>query len=174
MSGKSTFLKTLGVNMILGFTGAPICGEQLALTPFRLYSCLRVDDSITEGFSFFYAEVRRLKALLSAVEERENTPVFFIIDEIFRGTNNKERLIGSRAYIQALAGKEGIGCVSTHDLELVTLADHAHQVTNYHFREHIVDGKMVFDYKLQTGPCPTTNALEIMRLEGLPVSSGIE
>ncbi|MCA9990065.1 MAG: hypothetical protein KDE29_03580, partial [Anaerolineales bacterium] len=90
-------------------------------------------------------------------------------DEIFRGTNNRERLLGSRAYLQALLGRQGLGAISTHDLELVKLAEGAAGVHNYHFRDAIAGGRMVFDYTLRPGPCPTTNALKIMRLEGLPV-----
>jgi DNA mismatch repair ATPase MutS len=97
-------------------------------------------------------------------------PLCFLIDEIFRGTNNRERLIGSRAYIHALARGHGVGLISTHDLELVTLADTVPSIRNYHFREEVHDGRMVFDYHLRPGPCPTTNALQIMRMEGLPIT----
>ena len=127
---------------------------------------------MTEGFSYFYAEVRRLKALLDEVERsgrEEGRPVFFLIDEIFKGTNNRERLIGSRSYLRALVGKRCLGAVSTHDLELVSLAETVPQVRNLHFREEVRDGEMVFDYILRLGPCPTTNALKIMQLEGLPI-----
>ncbi len=96
-------------------------------------------------------------------------PLFFLIDEIFKGTNNRERLIGSRAYVHTLVGRNCLGAISTHDLELVRLADLLPQVENYHFREEVIDGRMVFDYRLRPGPCPTTNALKIMRMEGLPV-----
>jgi DNA mismatch repair ATPase MutS len=100
--------------------------------------------------------------------------LLFLIDEIFRGTNNRERLIGSRAYIQALAGGHGLGLISTHDLELVTLADSIPALRNYHFREHIQAGQMVFDYQLRPGPCPTTNALKIMQMEGLPIMASAQ
>jgi DNA mismatch repair ATPase MutS len=128
-----------------------------------------VSDSVTDGFSFFYAEVRRLKALLNELKKEHAYPLFFLIDEIFKGTNNRERLIGSRAYIRVLVGQNGVGAISTHDLELTALANALPNVRNYHFREEVFDGKMVFDYKLHDGPCPTTNALKIMQLAGLPV-----
>jgi len=169
MSGKSTFLRALGVNICLAQVGAPVCAEQLELTPFRLYACIRVTDSLADGFSYFYAEVRRLKGLLDALAERESAPLFFLIDEIFRGTNNRERLIGSRSYIRALVGQHGLGVLSTHDLELVQLADELPGVRNYHFEDSVRDGRMVFDYVLRPGPSPTTNALKIMQLVGLPV-----
>ena len=95
--------------------------------------------------------------------------MFFLIDEIFRGTNNRERLIGARSYTRALVGKYGAGLISTHDLELTQLAKESAAITNYHFRETVEEGRMNFDYHLRPGPCPTTNALKIMALEGLPV-----
>ncbi len=171
MSGKSTFLRTLGVNMCLAFAGAPIDAAHCTTIPLRLFTCINVSDSVTDGISYFYAEVTRLKALLQALRQEEEYPLLFVIDEIFRGTNNRERLIGSRSYIRALAGGAGIGVISTHDLELVTLADEIPDITNYHFREEVRDGRMVFDYRLRPGPCPTTNALKIMALSGLPLPS---
>src|SRR6185503_13148452 len=98
------------------------------------------------------------KALLDALQQNVVLPLFFLIDEIFRGTNNRERLIGSRAYIQALVGQNGVGLIATHDLELVKLADELPKIKNYHFEESIVDKQMIFDYKLRPGPSPTTNA----------------
>ena len=172
MSGKSTFLRTLGINLCLAYAGGPVNADSLQVSPFRIFTCIKVSDSVTDGFSYFYAEVRRLKALLSAVEQSADMPLFFLIDEIFRGTNNRERRIGSRAYIEALVGKNCLGVLSTHDLELVKLAETLPHVLNYHFREEVIEGRMVFDYKLRPGPSPTTNALEIMRLEGLPVPRG--
>lgn len=169
MSGKSTFLRTIGVNLCLAYAGAPVNAAAFQTMPLRLYTCIKVSDSVTDGISYFYAEVRRLKRLLHALEAPDPLPLCFLIDEIFRGTNNRERLIGSRAYIQALTRGRGIGALSTHDLELVTLADTASQIHNYHFREDVHEGRMVFDYRLRLGPCPTTNALKIMQLEGLPV-----
>jgi MutS domain V len=171
MSGKSTFLRTLGVNLCLAFSGAPVNASTLRTIPFRLFTCITVSDSVTDGISYFYAEVQRLKALLAALKAEHPVPLFFLIDEIFRGTNNRERLLGSRAYIHALAGGHGVGVVSTHDLELVKLVHEVEGVRNVHFRDDIRDGRMVFAYTLRSGPCPTTNALTIMRLEGLPVPS---
>jgi len=113
--------------------------------------------------------VKRLKRLLDELERGDTLPLFFCIDEIFRGTNNRERLIGSRSYIRQLVGKHGVGLISTHDLELVKLAEELPAITNYHFRDDVVNGQMVFDYKLHPGPCPTTNALKVMRNAGLPV-----
>ena len=169
MAGKSSFLRTLGVNLCLAYAGAPVNAAHMQAGLFRVFTCIKVSDSVTDGFSYFYAEVRRLKALLQALDEPDAYPLFFLIDEIFKGTNNRERIIGSTAYIRSLAGRRCVGAVSTHDLELVKLADLYPQVLNYHFREEVIEGRMAFDYLLRTGPCPTTNALKIMEIEGLPV-----
>ena len=170
MSGKSTFLRTLGVNLVLAYAGGPVLAKSLRLIPMRLCTSIQVSDSLSDGISYFYAEVKRLKTLLEALRADNPIPLFFLIDEIFRGTNNQERRIGSDAYLHALAGGNGTGLISTHDLELTQLADEISGVLNYHFREDIADGRMVFDYHLRPGPCPTTNALRIMALEGLPVN----
>ncbi len=170
MAGKSTFLRTLGINLSLAFAGGPVNAEEFNTFLFRLFTCIRVNDSVTDGLSYFYAEVKRLKALLEELKTPNELPLFFLIDEIFRGTNNRERLTGSRSYINALTGHHGIGAISTHDLELVKLADTSREITNYHFKDDITDDKMVFDYKIHQGPCPTTNALKIMEIEGLPVN----
>lgn len=171
MAGKSTFLRTLGINIRLALTGAPVLASTLSMIPFRVFASITVTDSVTDGFSFFYAEVRRLKMLLDCLQEPDGVPVFFLIDEIFRGTNNRERLIGSQSYVNSLIGENGCGAIATHDLELVKLAQDNPNVSNYHFRDDVIDGRMVFDYKIHSGPCPTTNALRIMRLAGLPVES---
>ena len=173
MSGKSTFLRTLGVNLCLTYAGAPVHATALQTVLLRLFTCIKVSDSVTDGISYFYAEVRRLKALLRALDAAEPVPLCFLIDEIFRGTNNRERLIGSRAYISALTRGHGVGVISTHDLELVTLPDTVPNIHNYHFREEVHAGRMVFDYQLRPGPCPTTNALRIMQMEGLPIAEAL-
>jgi hypothetical protein len=171
MAGKSSFLRTMGVAVRLGLAGTAVPAQSLSLQPLRLFTSIQVQDSLADGFSFFYAEVRRLRALLDALPQSE-TPLLYLIDEIFRGTNNRERLIGSRAYVRALVeanGEQGTGLIATHDLELTGLAEETSAITNYHFRDDVANGRMVFDYKLHPGPCPTTNALRVMALAGLPV-----
>ncbi len=169
MSGKSTYLRTIGVNQALANMGAPVFAESFATRPLAIETCIEVSDSLRDGFSYFYAEVRRLKALLDRARQGD---VLFLIDEIFRGTNNRERQIGSRAVIQALAKTPtSQGFISTHDLELTALEATESAVVNLHFREHITDGRMTFTYLLQKGASPTTNALRIMQIEGLPVDA---
>ncbi|WP_138430107.1 MutS-related protein [Fodinibius saliphilus] len=168
MAGKSTFLRTMGVNLAICFAGAPVNASSLSTIPFRIYSSINVSDSLDDGLSHFYAEVKRLRGLLELLRDDHHTPVFFMVDEIYRGTNNRERLRGSEAFLQNVAGKNGVGLVSTHDLELAQLEKTIPELTNWHFEETIEDGKMSFEYKLKPGPCPTTNALKIMEMEGLP------
>lgn len=177
MAGKSTFIRTVGVNLCLAYAGSPVNANAFRCLPFRLYTCIRVSDSLSDGFSYFYAEVKRLKGLLEALNHHEapdsgahEEPLLYLIDEIFQGTNNRERMIGSQAYVKALIGKRGVGLIATHDLELAHLADLYPLVHNYHFRDAVQEGKLVFDYTIQPGPSPTTNALTIMQMEGLPVS----
>jgi hypothetical protein len=170
MAGKSTFLRTVGVNLCLAYAGAPVNAARLQTFLFRIFTCIKVSDSVQDGLSYFYAEVKRLKLLLSAAEADADLPVMFLIDEIFRGTNNRERHIGSHAFIRALSvQRNALGLIATHDLELTNLADEIPGIANFHFREEVGEGRMIFDYELRPGPCPTTNALEIMRIEGLPI-----
>lgn len=177
MAGKSSFLRTMGVAVRLGLAGTAVPAQSLSLQPLRLFTSIQVQDSLADGFSFFYAEVRRLRALLDALPQSE-TPLLYLIDEIFRGTNNRERLIGSRAYVRALVkangSQQGTGLIATHDLELTGLAEETPAITNYHFRDDVENGRMVFDYKLHPGPCPTTNALRVMALAGLPVGGAVD
>jgi hypothetical protein len=169
MSGKSTFLRTAGINLCLAYSGAPSACSQLHSAGFELFTCIKVSDSVFDGISYFYSEVKRLKMLLDILGDPASGEVMFFIDEIFKGTNNKERLQGSIAFMNKLALMKCTGFVTTHDLELAALADNLDKAVNYHFREHILDGKMSFEYRILPGPCPTTNALEIMRMNGLPV-----
>ncbi len=168
MSGKSTFLRTVGTNLVLASAGARVPARSLRVLTFRLFTSMNLSDSLSDGISFFYAEVRRLKALLDQLDALHPLPLLFLIDEIFRGTNNRERQLGSRAYTEALAGKHGAGMISTHDLELAQLAKSIPLVSNHHFREEVIGEEMVFDYKIHPGASPTTNALRIMALAGLP------
>ena len=114
MSGKSTFLRTVGINLCLAYAGGPVSAQHLRTAPLRLYTCIRVTDSVADGISYFYAEVRRLRALLEGLAENQDhvLPLLYLIDEIFRGTNNRERLIGSRSYIRAVVGGRGVGVLS--------------------------------------------------------------
>ncbi len=167
MSGKSTFLRSAGINFLLAKAGLPVAADKFIFANVPLMTSLSAADSLQEGLSSFYGEVRRLKNILEVA--RQPGSVFFLVDEIFRGTNNRERLLGSQAYIKALVGAGAKGMVTSHDLELAQLENLNVGISNYHFKEAITDGKMSFTYKKNRGPCPTTNALMVMKLNGLPV-----
>jgi DNA mismatch repair ATPase MutS len=172
MAGKSTFLRSVGVAAAMAWAGAPIVAGRLVIAPVRPFTSMRVGDALQEGVSTFYAEVRRLRLLLDAVEagaEGGAPPALVLLDEVYRGTNNRERLAGARALVRTLAGARAASLVATHDLALTRLADDAGAVRNAHFRERVDAGALVFDYTLRPGPCPTTNALAIMAAAGLPV-----
>ena len=169
MSGKSTFLRTVGINLCLAQAGAPVCADSFSAPRMRIYCSLRIKDDLEMGLSYFYAEVKRLKQLLNAATDQSSPPILFLIDEIFKGTNNRERIIGSQSYLKALVKSHGMGLVTTHDLELTALADENPRISNYYFQESIRDGHLAFDYRLHEGICSETNALRIMALEGLPV-----
>jgi hypothetical protein len=167
MSGKSTFMRSIGVNYLLAKAGSTVAASSFKFCNQPIYSSLSGGDSLQEGLSSFYAEVKRLKEILEAT--RKYKSVLFLIDEIFRGTNNRERLQGSQAYIKEIVSIGGKGVVTSHDLELAQLEQLNIGIVNYHFRETIKDSEMSFSYEKQRGPCPTTNAIEVMKLNGLPV-----
>lgn len=169
MSGKSTFLRTIGINLCLANAGAPVNASSFCYAGMKLFTCIRISDSVTDGISYFYAEVKRLKRLLDEFNCDGIKPILFLIDEIFKGTNNIERLKGSEAMIRKLVLQNGAGLISTHDLELTKLAGFLPSVKNYHFKEEIENSQMKFNYKIHEGPCPSTNAIKIMQLNGLPV-----
>jgi hypothetical protein len=168
MSGKSTFLRALATNILLANIGAPICAKKLELPQLKILCAIRIDDSLADGTSYFYAEVKRLAAIL---QELKNTKIkcIFFIDEIFKGTNNKERYLGSCSVLKAFLELPHFGFVTTHDLALTELANSQTRLRNMHFREHIENDTLLFDYQLREGPCPTTNALFIMKSAGLPI-----
>lgn len=112
-----------------------------------------------------------MRTLLDRLNAQELFPLLYLIDEIFRGTNNRERLLGSQAFTRALIGANGTGLIATHDLELARLSERDDRVLNYHFHDEVEGGRLIFDYRLRPGTSPTTNALKIMELEGLPIDT---
>ncbi|MCB0391066.1 MAG: hypothetical protein KDD58_07240 [Bdellovibrionales bacterium] len=167
MSGKSTFLRSIGVNQMLALSGCPVFADEFNTYLAPLRTCLKVQDSLEEGLSTFYYEVRQVSEMIKSAKNGEN--FIYLIDEIFRGTNNRERLIGSQAVIEELIKHDVIGFISTHDLELTQLESKYSELVNYHFRDDMGEGELVFNYKIQQGPCPTTNALKIIAREGIPI-----
>jgi DNA mismatch repair ATPase MutS len=146
-----------------------VCARAFRLSPLHVLTSMRVKDSLERGVSYFYAEVQRIKAVLDAARAAEGQALF-LLDEILLGTNTRERQLASREVLRLLLATGACGAVTTHDLSLTALAEEpgAH-VLNVHFRDHLEEGKMVFDYKLREGVVDTTNALRVLRLAGVPV-----
>ncbi|AGC46910.1 MutS domain-containing protein [Myxococcus stipitatus DSM 14675] len=169
MSGKTTLMRAMGTNVVLALAGAPVCATSLRLSPLQVLTSMRVKDSLERGVSYFYAEVQRIKAVLDAARAA-NGQALFLLDEILLGTNTRERQLASREVLRLLLSTGAAGAVTTHDLSLTALAEEAGaHVLNVHFRDHLEDGKMVFDYTLREGVVDTTNALRVLRLAGVPV-----
>ncbi|MBV4420440.1 DNA mismatch repair protein [Clostridium tyrobutyricum] len=170
MSGKSTFMRTVGVNIILAYTGAPVCAEQFCCTIIDLYTCMRIDDNLAQNISSFYAEILKIKNIVKASKERKN--VLFLLDEIFKGTNSIDRHTGAMILISQLSRNGNLGIVSTHDLELGKMADYKNsKIKNYHFSEYYTENKIYFDYKLKLGISSTRNAVYLMKLAGIEIEA---
>ncbi|MCH9652113.1 MAG: DNA mismatch repair protein MutS [Deltaproteobacteria bacterium] len=175
MSGKSTLLRSLGVNIVLAQAGGPVCASFFQLPPLRLATSIQVEDSLEEGTSFFMAELKRLKMVVDSADDLEGSQerrLFYLLDEVLRGTNSRERQIAVQKVLSHLLAKGAIGAVSTHDLELANLPGLDQAAQPIHFREtvHAPDSEgavMTFDYKARPGVATTTNALRLLALVGL-------
>ena len=168
MSGKSTLLRTVGVNTVLALAGAPVRAKSLRVSPLAIGATLRVQDSIQSGDSRFYAEIRRMRQLSQVADAP--LPLLFLLDEILHGTNSHDRKIGAEALIRRFLGAGGIGLVTTHDLALTdAVNEFAPHAVNVHFEDHIENGKLAFDYTMRPGVVQKSNALELMRGIGLDI-----
>ena len=168
MSGKSTLLRTIGLNTVLAMAGAPVRARHLRLSMLRVGASIRVNDSLREGSSRFYAEITRLRDVfnLAGVEP----PLLFLLDELLQGTNSHDRRIGAAGVVSALVHRNAIGLVSTHDLSLTEIGTALNgHLRNVHFQDEIENGRMKFDYKLRDGVVTKSNGLELMRIIGLEV-----
>lgn len=166
MAGKSTFLRTLGVNMVLGFAGAPVCADSMSLSIFRVFSYMRIKDSLNDHTSTFKAELNRLKMILDAISNIPNS--FVLIDEMLRGTNSKDKYLGSKVFIEKLISQNTPALFATHDLQLSEMeVDYPQNIRNYHFDIQMAEDEMRFDYKLKHGPCKTFNAALLLKQIGL-------
>jgi MutS domain V len=169
MSGKSTLLRTVGVNAVLAMAGAPVRGKSLRLSPLAVGSRLRSTDSLQENRSSFYTEILRIRQVFDCADGKK-MPVLFLFDELLEGTNSKDRRVGAESLLRALVAHGAIGIVTTHDLALTEItAGLGSAVTNAHLQDYVEDGRMRFDYKLRPGVVARSNALELMRLVGLQV-----
>lgn len=166
MAGKSTFLRTLGINMVLAYAGAPVCAQSMSLSVFSINTYMRIKDSLNESTSTFKAELNRLKMILDHVVSDKDT--FVLIDEMLRGTNSRDKYLGSKVFVEKLIAEGTPALFATHDLQLADLKDdHEQTLRNFHFDIQIADGEMKFDYKLKQGPCTTFNAAILLKEIGL-------
>ena len=168
MSGKSTLMRSVGINAVLAMCGAPVRAHRLQLTPIHVAASILVNDSLHEGSSRFYAEIKRLRAICDQAEQHAS--VLFLLDELLQGTNSVDRLTGAKGIVHALIESGAIGLISTHDLALTQISQpDDHRLRNMHFQDHIENGEMRFDFKLQEGVVTKSNGVELMRLVGLKV-----
>ena len=168
MSGKSTLLRTVGINAVLALAGAPVRAQSLRLSPLAIGATLRIQDSLQEGRSRFYAEVTRIRELVTTASGP--VPLLFLLDELFHGTNSHDRLVGASGVLRNLLDLGAIGLITTHDLALTTIAGElAPRAVNVHFEEWFEGREMRFDYRLKPGPVQRSNALALMRAVGLDV-----
>ena len=166
MSGKSTLLRTVGINTVLAMAGAPVRAKRMRLTPLQVGASIRINDSLHEGSSRFYAEITRLRQLF----EPAALPLLFLLDELLQGTNSADRRIGAHGVIRALIERGAIGLISTHDLALTHIDGlPAGALENVHFQDELIGGKLKFDFKLHLGVVTKSNGIELMRSIGLEV-----
>ncbi|HEY0059021.1 MAG TPA: MutS family DNA mismatch repair protein [Flavisolibacter sp.] len=167
MAGKSTFLRSLGVNLVLAQMGAPVCAQQFRYSPMKLMSSMRIADDLSENTSTFYAELKKLRAIIDEVATRR--PLFILLDEILRGTNSLDRHAGTEALMRQLIAEETVAVLATHDVALAALSEETEErIQNYHFDVQVADDdELYFDYKLKTGVCQSLNAAILMRKIGI-------
>lgn len=165
MSGKTTFMRTIGINCVLVNLGLSPYAQEFGFGEFQLYTSMRNTDNLGESVSSFYAELSRIKQLIDRIESGEK--IFFLLDEILKGTNTEDRIAGSEALIRQVSGTKAQGIISTHDIELAELENRIEGVHNYSFHSEIHDQRIDFDYKLKSGACPSFNAHKLMELMGI-------
>lgn len=168
MAGKSTYLRTVGVNMVLAHAGAPVCAESFTVSQTGIFTSMRISDSLEDNTSSFYAELKRLKAVIEVVESGEN--IIFLLDEILRGTNSNDRHVGSEALIRQMIKANGAGILATHDLELGRLeSEYPDNIENWSFDVQVDGEELYFDYKIHPGICTSLNASILMKKMGIKV-----
>lgn len=165
MSGKTTFMRTIGINMVLARAGSYVCADNMLFSKMNIITSMRIRDDLNQGISTFYAELKRIKKI---IDKSHNDPhTLFLIDEIFRGTNSVDRLKGAEEVLRELCKSHVSGIITTHDLEVCNLEDENPNIMNYSFNEHYINGEIFFDYKIKNGKSLTTNAEYLLRKVGI-------
>lgn len=164
MAGKSTFLRTIALNIVMANSGLPVCAKEFIYTPIKLISSMRTSDSLKDDESYFFSELKRLKFVINEVQK---DTYFIILDEILKGTNSKDKAEGSKKFIERLVSTKATGIIATHDLSLCALADQYPVVTNLSFEALIENDELLFDYKLKEGVCQNMNASFLLKKMGI-------
>ena len=165
MSGKSTFLRTLGVNMLLTLAGLPVCARKANVHPLRLLVSMRLADSLNDGKSYFFAEINRIQQIVKTLESER---CFVLLDEVLRGTNSEDKQQGTIKIVERLLSLQALGVLATHDIEVCNLSEqYPQQLQNKCFESIIENGELTFDYKLRDGVCKNKNATFLMKKLGI-------
>ncbi len=172
MAGKSTFLRTVGVNLVLALAGAPCCAKNGQVSNLKLFTSMRTQDNLEKGISSFYAELNRIEKMLRLIVEN-NQSIYFLLDEMFKGTNSEDRHKGGFSLINQLSKLKTSGIIATHDIELARLSENKKLVANYSFNSEMINNSMVFNYKLDNGICYDFNASELMKKSGIEILTNI-
>ena len=165
MAGKSTFLRTIGTNIVLALMGSPVCANMMNLSSVKLISSMRVADNLAENTSTFYAELKKLQSIIEAVNRNEH--VFILLDEVLRGTNSTDRHMGTRALVRQLIRQNAVTLIATHDTDLAQSESSNPSVSNYHFEGNIQGDQLYFDYRIKKGVCESLNATTLMKKIGI-------
>ncbi len=174
MSGKTTYMRTIAINMVLAYIGSGVCADQFKANYMKLFTSMRVMDDVAGGISTFYAEILRIKEMSEYISNgaADQVPALCLIDEIFKGTNSADRIVGAREALSKLSGANAMVIVTTHDFELcdITTAS-GENAKNCHFEEYYENDELKFDYKLREGRCTTRNAMALLKMAGLVQNS---
>lgn len=160
MAGKSTFLRTISLHIMMANVGLPVCAKSSTYSPVKLITSMRTSDSLSDDSSYFFSELTRLKFIVDAIEKE---PYFIILDEILKGTNSTDKAIGSRKFVEKLVAGEATGIIATHDLSLCEISKELDEVKNYYFDAQIVNNELYFDYKFKKGICQNMNASFLLK-----------
>ncbi|ULC60033.1 DNA mismatch repair protein MutS [Flaviramulus sp. BrNp1-15] len=160
MAGKSTFLRTVSLHIVMANMGLPVCAESSEYSPVKLITSMRTSDSLTDESSYFFSELTRLKYIVDAIQKE---PYFIVLDEILKGTNSTDKAIGSRKFVEKLVASNATGIIATHDLSLCEIEKELNEVENYYFDAEIINDELHFDYKLKQGVCQNMNASFLLK-----------
>ena len=164
MAGKSTFLRTVSLHIVMANVGLPVCAKSSTYSPVKLITSMRTSDSLTDDSSYFFSELTRLKFIVDAIDKE---PYFIVLDEILKGTNSTDKAKGSRKFVEKLVAGHATGIIATHDLSLCEISEALHAVQNYYFDAEIIDGELYFDYKFKKGICQNMNASFLLKKMGI-------